>query len=378
MSFARASEHVLRKRDHIHVALHEDVEFHTLSAGFERVTLPYEALPEIDRDDVDTSTSLFGRRLAMPLLISAMTGGTDEGRYYNRLFAEAAQRFGLAMGVGSQRVAIENPELADTFQVRDIAPDILLFANLGAVQLNNGCGIEACRRAVEMVRADALMLHINPLQESVQPGGNTNFRDLAARIARVCEALDVPVVVKEVGHGISARTAERLVGAGVAGIDVAGAGGTSWAKVEMLRARKPDQAPCKSFRATRGICFPDARKSRFLTAFGMTTSEDELGEWGIPTVDSLLAARKAAPDLVVIASGGVRTGEDIAKSIALGADLVGMALPLLKSAAESRDALHDHIAQLQEELVTVMFCRGARTVQELRSLSDLNHPHGCS
>ncbi len=333
MSFVRVSENTQRKRDHLQIALHEDVEFHSITTGFERYTIPYEALPEIDRSEVDTSTTLLGKRLGMPLVISSMTGGTTEGLHYNQLFAEAAQSFGIAMGVGSQRVALEDDSLADTFRVRDIAPDILLFANLGAVQLNNGCGVEACRRAVEMIGADALILHINPLQECVQPNGNTNFRDIAGRIARVCEALDVPVIVKEVGHGISGRAASLIAEAGVACIDVAGAGGTSWAKVESLRSVEP----------------------------GLSA----LGEWGIPTVDSLIAAKEAGPGLALIASGGVRSGEDIAKSIILGADAAGMALTLLKAAAVSAEMLHDTLSQIREELATIMFCTGVRTIEEL-------------
>lgn len=338
MSYAKAFESVQRKSEHISIALHKDVEFHHLSTGLERYSFIYEALPEINRGEVDTSVSIFGHKLSMPLIISSMTGGTGEGAEYNRLFAEAAQRFGIAMGVGSQRIALEDPAAADTFRVRDIAPDIFLFANLGAVQLNNGCDVESCVRAVEMIDADALFLHLNPLQECVQPNGNTDFRDLAGRIKEVCEALDVPVLVKEVGHGISARTAELLARAGVEGIDVAGAGGTSWAKVESYR-----------------------RGESIRSGLGMA-----LGEWGIPTVDSLLAVRQAAPRMTVIASGGIRTGEDIAKSIALGAGAAGVALPFLKAASISREELHTRIAQLHEELATVMFCTGVRNVGELK------------
>ncbi len=332
MSYAKASESAHRKSDHIQIALSEDVEYRHVTTGFERYGFTYQALPEISRGEVDTSVPLFGRRLSIPLVISSMTGGTPEGARFNRIFAEAAQRFGLAMGVGSQRVALENPELADTFRVRDVAPDILLFANLGAVQLNNGCDIESCLRVVEMIDADALILHLNPLQESAQPGGDTNFRGLAAKIREVCEISEVPVIVKEVGHGISSRTANLLSEIGVNAIDVAGAGGTSWAKVESYRG----------------------------TSLGAT-----LGEWGIPTAESLLAARNAAAS-VIIASGGIRTGLDIAKSVAMGAQASGMALPLLRAAAVSPDALHELILRLHDELATVMFCSGARTIEELR------------
>lgn len=335
MSFDRASENSVRKSDHIRIALHEDVEFHSVTTGFERYRLPYEALPEISRGEIDTSTSLFGHWLSMPLIISSMTGGTQEGRAYNRIFAKAAQKFNIAMGVGSQRVAIENSDLSDTFRVRDIAPDILLFANLGAVQLNNGCNIESCTRAIEMIDADALILHLNPLQESIQPGGNTNFRGLAEKIKCVCENVGVPVIVKEVGHGISGRAAKLLADAGVDCIDVAGAGGMSWAKVECYRG-------------------------------GLAKSS--ISEWGTPTVDSLMAVRESLPKINIIASGGVRSGLDIAKSIALGANAAGMALPLLTAASESYDALEELIAQISEELTTAMFCAGMRTIEELKSL----------
>ncbi|MCE5321784.1 type 2 isopentenyl-diphosphate Delta-isomerase [bacterium] len=339
MSFARAYENIQRKADHIEIALHQDVEFHAKTAGFERYSFVHEALPEIDRSDVDTSIMLFGKRLAMPLMISPMTGGAPETAEYNRIFAEAAQRYGLAMGVGSQRVGLERSDIEWTFQVRDIAPDILLFANLGAVQLNNGCDVDSCSRVVEMIDADALMLHLNPLQECIQENGNVNFRILSAHIGEVCDSLDVPVIVKEVGHGISARTASLLADVGVAGIDVAGAGGTSWAKVESKR-----------------------NISSALSALGET-----MGEWGISTVDSLLAVKSVVPNLPVIAGGGVRSGEDIAKSIALGASAAGIALPFLKCAAISRDVLFEEIERLAEELATVMFCTGSRTIPDLHS-----------
>lgn len=323
------------------MALHEDVSYHTRTAGFEYYDLTYQALPEIDRGDVDTSTTLFGHRLSMPFIISAMTGGTSESAALNRILAEAAQRFGVAMGVGSQRVALEDSSLEDTFRVRDVAPDILLFANLGAVQLNCGHGVDSCVNAVEMIEADALMLHLNPLQECVQEYGNTNFHELAEKIADVQEAVGVPVVVKEVGHGISEHTARMLIDAGVDGIDVAGAGGTSWAKVESLRSSNSE-----------------------LRALG-----ESLGEWGTPTLESLLAVRAISPHITVIASGGVRSGMDIAKSIALGASAAGMALPLLQCASAGREALFAKIERLRKDLATVMFCTGSKNIVELTSAS---------
>jgi isopentenyl-diphosphate delta-isomerase len=224
-----------RKADHILINLEKDVRS-ALTSGLERYRFVHEALPELNLEDVDTSLALFGRRLAAPILVSSMTGGTEQAGTINRRLAEAAQEMRVAMGVGSQRTAFEHEEQTGSFQVRKYAPDILLFANLGAVQLNYGYDIDHCRRAVEMIGADALYLHLNPVQEAVQEGGDTDFSGLAAKIAAVCRALPVPVIVKEVGWGIAQRTAKLLTECGVAAIDVAGAGGTSWSQVEMHRA----------------------------------------------------------------------------------------------------------------------------------------------
>jgi isopentenyl-diphosphate delta-isomerase len=328
-----------RKSKHIHAALHSHVEYSKVSAGFDKWTFEYNALPEMNRHNVDTSCKLLGMDLKMPLLISAMTGGTDEAYEYNCRFAKAAQQFGLAMGVGSQRAAIENPAVAYTYNVKEVAPDIVLFANLGAVQLNNGCGIKACKKAVEMINADALVLHINPLQECIQPGGNTNFENLYSKISRVVEMIDVPVIVKEVGHGISGENAKRLVECGVTCIDSAGAGGTSWAKLEATLLDDP----------------------------AIRESALRLSEWGIPTTECITQIRESAPNIEIIASGGVRSGEDIAKSIALGANAAGIALPLMKAAYISYDALENAIELLRQELITVMFCNGSKNIDELKN-----------
>jgi isopentenyl-diphosphate delta-isomerase len=266
-----------------------------------------------------------------------MTGGAAETERINKNLAIAAQAMGIGMGLGSQRAAIEDPHLVRTYQVRDVAPDILLLANLGAVQLNAAYGIDQCRRAVEMIQADGLILHLNPLQEAIQPGGNTNWSGLLAKIETLCRALPVPVVVKEVGWGISEKIARWLAEAGVAGIDVAGAGGTSWSEVEKHRA--------------------DERGRRIAEAFAT---------WGIPTAEAITMARRAAPDRVIIASGGIRSGLDVAKAIALGADAAGMAWPLLQLANESSEAV---IAGLEETIAVLriaMFCVGARDLAALR------------
>lgn len=325
-----------RKADHIRINLEEDVRS-GLSSGLERFRLVHQALPELDLSAIDLSTQLFGKRLARPLIISSMTGGTELARTINRRLAAAAQTAGVAMGLGSIRAAIERPELADTFRVRDLAPDILLFANLGAVQLNYGYGIDECRRAVELAEADALILHLNAVQEAVQPEGDSDFSDLTAKIEKVCGALKVPVVAKEVGWGISEEAARRLASAGVAAIDVAGAGGTSWSQVEMHRAQ-------------------DEAHARVAAAFV---------DWGIPTAESVLNVRRAAPAVRVIASGGLRDGVDIAKCIALGASAGGMAGPFLKAASVSEEAVAGTIDEISREIRIAMFASGAGDIGSL-------------
>lgn len=326
-----------RKTDHIRINLEEDVRS-GLTTGLERYRFTHRALPELDLDAVDLGQELFGRRLWSPLLISSMTGGAAEAGAVNQALAEAAQATRIAMGVGSQRAAIEHPDVTTTFQVRRFAPDILLLANLGAVQLNYGYGVEHCRRAVEMIEADVLILHLNALQEAVQPEGNTRFAGILGRIEAVCRALPVPVIAKEVGWGFSAQDARRLADAGVAAIDVAGAGGTSWSQVEMHRAQDPAQR-------------------RLAAAFI---------DWGIPTADAILNVRQAAPQMLVIASGGLRSGVDIAKCIALGARLGGMAGPFLKAAVRSPQTVVDVIGELRREIQICMFASGAGNLDELQ------------
>lgn len=327
-----------RKSDHIRINLEEDVRS-GLTTGLDRFRFIHRALPELNLEDISLSQTLFGRKLDSPLLISSITGGTGEAARLNRTLAEAAQQARIAMGLGSQRTAIETPELADTFRVRSYAPDILLLANLGAVQLNYGYGIDQCRRAVEMIEADALILHFNALQEAVQPEGNTRFAGLAKKIALVCRALDVPVIAKEVGWGFSEPDIRLLVEAGVAAIDVAGAGGTSWSQVEMHRAQNGSQA-------------------RLAAAFV---------DWGIPTAEAIQNVSWAAPQLLIFASGGLRTGLDIAKCIAMGARLGGMAGPFLKAAAQSLEATVQTIEELRREIQVCMFAAGAADLDQLRN-----------
>ena len=327
-----------RKADHIKVNLERDVRS-ALTTGLENFRFIHEALPELDLNRIDTTLSLFGRKLHSPILISSMTGGTEEAGEINQRLAEAAQEMGIAMGVGSQRAAIERPEQTSTFAiVRKVAPDILLFANLGAVQFNYGYGIDQCRKAVDMIHADALILHINPLQEAVQDAGDTNFSGLAKKIEEVCRKIEVPVIAKEVGWGFSERTARLLADCGVSAIDVAGAGGTSWSQVEMHRA-------------------PDEFTRQLAATF--------VG-WGIPTAEAISNVRKAAPDMPVFASGGIKDGLDIAKCIALGATLGGMAGQFLKAAAVSTEATVEMMKLTKRQIEVSMFACGAGSLEALK------------
>ena len=326
-----------RKADHIKINLEKDVRS-ALTTGLENYRFVHEALPELDLDQVDTSLSLFGKQLNAPILISSMTGGTSDAETINLRLAEAAQEMKIAMGVGSQRAALEHPEQAKTFQVRRAAPDILLFANLGAVQLNYGYGIDECRRAIDMIEADALIFHFNPLQEAVQDAGDTNFAGLAKKVEEVCRKLEIPVIAKEVGWGISERTAKLLADCGIQAIDVAGAGGTSWSQVEMHRA--PDEF-------TRELA---------ATFVG----------WGIPTAESILNVRKAAPEMTIFASGGLKDGLDIAKSIALGATLGGMAGQFLKAAAISTKSAVQMMKLTKRQIEVTMFAAGVGTLEDLQ------------
>lgn len=329
-----------RKSDHIRINLEENVRS-GLTTGLERYRFDHRAVPELNLEDVDLSLQLFGKPLRAPVLISSMTGGTSEAAAINRTLAASAQEMGIAMGLGSQRAAIEHPELAPTFQVRDIAPDVLLFANLGAVQLNYKYGVDECLRAVEMIEADALILHFNALQEAVQPEGDTRFAGLLDKVEAVCRALPAPVIAKEVGWGFSEQDARSLAAAGVAAIDVAGAGGTSWSQVEMHRAQDESQA-------------------RLAAAFV---------NWGVPTVEAILNVRRAAPDLKIFASGGIRSGIDIAKCICLGSTLGGMAGPFLKAAARSLDDTIQTIQEVCREIQVCMFAAGVRDLEQLQQTS---------
>ncbi len=328
-----------RKADHIRINLDEDVRS-SLTTGLDRYHFIHQALPEIDLESVDLSQRLFGKVVRIPLLISSITGGTAEAGRINRTLAEAAQETRIVMGVGSQRAALARPDLAETFQVRRYAPDAVLLANLGAVQLNYGYTVDHCQRAVDMIEADALILHLNALQEAVQPEGDTRFAGLVDKIAAVCRALPVPVIAKEVGWGISSQAARLLRDAGVTVVDVAGAGGTSWSQVEKYRIQNESLA-------------------RVAAAFR---------DWGIPTAESIRMVREAAPELTIFASGGIRSGVDIAKCIALGANLGGMAGPFLKAAVRSVEDTVQTIDEVRREIQISMFASGAASIDQLKNI----------
>ncbi len=328
-----------RKADHVRINLEQDVASKGVASGFESYRFINCALPEIDLSEVDTRSTVFGRALAAPILISCMTGGTADAQRINRVLARVAQNQGLAMGLGSGRALLERPELLETFDVRDIAPDVLLLANLGAVQLNKGYGVKECRRLIEMLRADALVLHLNAIQEAVQPEGDTVFRGLLEKIRALCAEFDAPVIVKEVGWGIAPDAVRALFDAGVAGVDLAGAGGTSWSEVERHR-------------------IGDTWRANVAGAFS---------GWGIPTAECLRAARRIEPRGMLIASGGIRNGLDIVKALALGADLVGIAGPFLRAAASSYDAATDLAREFGQVLRVAMFGLGERTLADLRN-----------
>jgi len=331
-----------RKADHLRLAMERRMQYR--GDFFESYRFEHNALPEIDFDEIDTSSTFLGRKLSAPLLISCMTGGTGEAERINHNLAAGAETTAVAVGVGSQRAALEDPTREETFRIRSLAPSVPILANLGAVQLNYGYGIDECRRAVEMVEADALVFHLNPLQEALQPEGQRDFSGLLEKMARVADQLEVPVVVKEIGAGISRKVAEALLERGVRIVDTAGLGGTSWARIEAERAATPDA----------GELFAD---------------------WGIPTPRAIRELREV-PGLTIIGSGGVRNGVDSAKALALGADLVGLAYPFLHAAAESAGAVVDKVRRTIEELKICMFCVGARTIAELKraELRDVRFP----
>lgn len=322
-----------RKDDHITICLEEDVQF-TKKNGFEQYEFVHKALPELNLADIDTSTTFLGRKFAFPFFIEALTGGSPQAERINKNLAQAAEAFGIGMGVGSQRVMLDCPDLGYTYQVRDRAPNILLFGNIGATQL---CSLTASDivRLVEAIGADGMAVHLNATQEMCQPEGDTDWRDILANIERICKKTPFPVIVKETGCGIDAGIAQRLESAGVACLDIAGAGGTSFTKVEYYRGAGISKA---------------------------------LFEWGIPTAESLWQCRPVVK-IPLIASGGIRTGVECAKAIAMGASLAGFAWPLLKAARRSHHDVLEILTTLGEELKRAMLLVGVQNIDELRKVA---------
>ena len=320
------------KGEHIRLCLENDMES-SLSNGFGKYRLINQPLPEISFSSVDTTCKFLGKDISAPFVISPLTGGSGFSKIINANLAKAAQDLGVVLSVGSQRLALDDPDLVATYQIRQIAPDIPVMANLGAVYLNYGYDLKDCETAVKMIDADALCLYLNPMQKILQGVPDLNFEGLFKKIAHLCRYLSVPVVVKEVGFGLSPVAAELLEEAGVTCIDIAGAGGTSWAKI--TRKMK------KSVWGETGACFDN---------------------WGTPTADALVSVRKAVGGIQIIASGGIRNGLDMAKALALGADYAGMALPLLRPATQSADAVKSRIESVVQELKIAMLCSGVKTL----------------
>jgi len=329
-----------RKSEHIKISLNQNVQAKSVTTGFEDVSFVHKALPEVERKRIDLSTVAFGHRFAAPLIAGAITGGTREAGKINETIAEAVEELGLGMGVGSQRAAIEDKRLEKTFSVvRKKAPNAFLIANIGGVQLVNGYGLKEAKRAVKMIERDALAIHLNALQETAQPEGQTNFRGVRERIGEVAQELDKPVIVKETGAGIAAEEAKKLEDVGVKGIDVSGTGGTSFAAVEYYRANGPES----SSKRRLGAVFWD---------------------WGIPTAASIVEVSQSV-SIPIIASGGIRSGVDTAKSLALGADLASLSQPILQSAIKGVKETSKTLSLLTEELRNVMFLVGAGSTESL-------------
>jgi isopentenyl-diphosphate Delta-isomerase len=327
-----------RKLKHIEVCLDYPVEYTTKTTGLEHVPWPYNALPELSLADISLETEFLGKRLNAPILIGAMTGGAERAAKINRNLAIAAQHLGLGLMLGSQRVMIEREEARSSFRVREFAPDILLIGNIGVAQLRKGYGSREARMAIELVGADALAFHTNPLQEALQEHGDTDFSDLIPTLERVVPDVNYPVMLKEVGHGLSGALARAVKNVGFAALDVGGAGGTSWAKVEDF--------------VNHG-----------------TLRHPDLCEIGIPTAQSLRECRSSLPEMPLMASGGIRTGLDIAKSLSLGANVAALAKPLLAPALEGPEAVIAHLEKLIFELRVSLFAAGFQSVEQARAIN---------
>jgi isopentenyl-diphosphate Delta-isomerase len=328
-----------RKLKHVEACLNYPVEYTTRTTGFEKINLPYRALPETNLSTINTHTTFLGKPLNAPLLIGAMTGGAELSATINKNLAIAAETLGIGLMLGSQRIMLEHPEAIPSFTVRPHAPTALLIGNLGVAQLNKGYRLEHLTKAVELIRADALALHTNPLQEAMQQKGDTNFAVLLPKLRQLVPMLTFPVLLKEVGHGLSKDIAQSVKGIGFAALDVAGAGGTSWAKVEEF------------------------------VNYGEVKHPD-LAEWGIPTVRALQDVHEVLPTMPLIASGGIRSGLDIAKALVMGASVVAIARPLLGPATQSPEAVIEKLQDIIWQLKVAMHCIGVADIKALKLLQN--------
>ena len=332
-----AEETRKRKADHIKICLEQNAQARKATTGFEHVHLIHKALPEVDREKLDLSTTFLGHKFNAPLIVGAMTGGTQEATKINAAIAEAVEKLGLGMGVGSQRAAIEDKQLAKTFAIaRKKAPNAFLTANVGGIQLVHGYGLREVKKAIEMIEADAIAIHLNALQEAVQPEGQTNFEGVLAKITELAGSLDKPVIVKETGAGIAAEDAKKLEAAGVKAIDVGGSGGTSFAAVEFYLSEKEENR----------------------------LQAEAFWDWGIPTAISLVEAAQSVR-IPIIASGGLRSGTDVAKSLALNSCLCSTSQPILEAAVKGAKETEKTLTCLIAELRNTMFLVGAWKVEDL-------------
>jgi len=334
----------IRKTEHIRLCLTENVEGVNKSTGLEGISFIHNALPEIDFADIQLETEFLNKKIKAPFLVSSMTGGSDLATSINRSLAEAAEKNGWVLALGSTRALLESDAYKESFLIRKYAPTAPLIANLGAVQLNYGYGVQECQRLVDLTEADSLVLHLNSLQEVVQDGGDLNFSNLLPKIKEICTGLPVPVGVKEVGFGIDGVVAEKLYDAGVSYIDVAGAGGTSWSQVEKLRSQDP------------------LRKA----------AAEAFNSWGLPTKDCIVSVRSRLTEVPIVASGGMKTGLDAAKAITIGADVIGYARSLLQAATESAESVINTMDQIELELKMTMFGIGVKSLEELKNTNRVN------
>ena len=336
----------VRKDQHIEICNHQDVESSDRFTGFQRVQFIPEAVPELSFSDLDTKQNFLGRNFDYPILVTGMTGGVDKGTEINRRLALAAQEYNIPMGIGSQRVALDNAEYASIFDVKKHAPDVFVIGNLGFAQLKQDNYLDLCQRAIDMISADALAIHVNVLQEAIQMEGDRDFSGILERLHDVCQKTKTPIIVKEVGCGVSSNTAQRLMETGISALDVGGRGGTSWGYIEGLRSSSPE---------TMALA-------------------DTYRNWGIPTAYSLVGVKTATPQLPLIATGGVRDGLTVAKAVALGADLVGIGLPLLRAALSSENGAKECLGSFVRGLKVAMIGTGSRNLSDLEQNICLGHP----